>query len=205
MQEQLKSATFIKSALKVSDCPLLKRPQGDVLPEIAVVGRSNVGKSSLLNSLCGIDLAKVSATPGKTRLLNFFRVGDLCALVDLPGYGYAKVPISMREEWGEHIDRYLNTRDALKLILFLIDLRREPNDEDRSFLAWASQADRPVVLILTKADKVPPTHRHRETKRLLNELGDSSIPHVLYSVPGKLGRQELVSAIKAGLAHGSLK
>jgi len=147
------SAEFVKSSAG-GDWP------GGGLPEIAVVGRSNVGKSSLLNALLNRRaLAKVSGTPGKTQLINFFRVETddraigTFQIVDLPGYGYAKVARSTRETWAPMIDRYLRERGELKGIIFLID-SRGPQDSDVTTWDWLTQLEAPIIVVATKIDKL---------------------------------------------------
>lgn len=146
-------ARYLLSTL--TEYPILKDPRGNILPEIALVGRSNVGKSSLINHLLEQKkLAKTSATPGKTRLLNFFSVDEKFLLVDLPGYGYAKAPRDDIEKWSEAIDTYINNRPTLKLILLLIDSRRDISPDDQVLMDWASHKRIPLLLILTKTDKL---------------------------------------------------
>jgi len=140
------------------------------LPEVAVLGRSNVGKSSLLNRLVGRKkLAYTSSTPGKTRLLHFYRVErphrDL-VLVDLPGYGYAQVSRRERERWAPMIESYLEARRALRGCLLLQDLRRDPGDAELDLLAWLAERARPCVLVLTKADKLKPNARRARIAEL---------------------------------------
>src|ERR1700676_4011688 len=123
-----KNAKYIKSAVHPKDYPTQRDSRGHVMPEIAVAGRSNVGKSSLLNHLFQHKgLVKTSSVPGKTQLLNFFTLDGKLAFVDLPGYGYAQVPISVRKRWGPMVQEYLEKRQQLKVILFLFDIRRIPN------------------------------------------------------------------------------
>ncbi|HSX26320.1 MAG TPA: ribosome biogenesis GTP-binding protein YihA/YsxC [Chlamydiales bacterium] len=151
----LKNGRFLLSTL--NDFPNLKDPRGKPLPEIAFAGRSNVGKSSLINHLLNQKgLAKTSSTPGKTQLLNFFSVDDRLLLVDLPGYGFAKAPPDAIQKWSEAIDAYLNHRSTLKLILLLIDCRREMGEEDRLLIDWAAHKKIPLLVILTKTDKLSP-------------------------------------------------
>lgn len=146
-------ARFLLSTL--TEFPNLKDPKGKFLPEIALVGRSNVGKSSLINHLLGQKkLAKTSATPGKTQLLNFFLVDEHFLLVDLPGYGFAKAPPEEIAKWSEAIDTYINTRTTLKLILLLIDCRRKIGEEDEALIGWANAKKIPLLLIFTKTDKL---------------------------------------------------
>src|SRR5438067_9089455 len=118
-------AWFIKTAVHPKDYPVIRDESGNILPEVAVVGRSNVGKSTLLNHLFHTkNLVKTSATPGKTQALNFFVLNDKIAFADLPGYGYAEVPAAIKKQWGPIMKAYLEKRDTLKLILFLLDIRR---------------------------------------------------------------------------------
>jgi len=129
-------------------------PKGD-LPEVAVAGRSNVGKSTLINALLGRKaLAKTSATPGKTRLINFFDVGGRFHLVDLPGYGYARVPKGERAAWGPRIERYLTGRDALRLVVLLVDIRHPAQERDHQMVAWLEHHKLPVLVVATKRDKL---------------------------------------------------
>lgn len=157
-------ARFLLSTL--TEFPLLKDPRGKILPEIAIAGRSNVGKSSLINHWLGQKkLAKTSATPGKTQLLNFFIVDEAFLLVDLPGYGFAKAPPQEVEKWSRAIDAYINERPTLRLILLLIDSRRDFSQEDRDLLSWAEAKQIPVLLIFTKTDKLSLSEKHALMKK----------------------------------------
>jgi GTP-binding protein len=165
------SAHFVTSAAKPSDFP----PPG--LPEIAVVGRSNVGKSSLINTLVGqTGLARTSRTPGRTRLANWFEVDGTFYLVDLPGYGYAAVDKSMREGWRPLIETYLEKRDVLRGVLLLIDVRRGAEDEELDFVPWLAGKKIPVVVALTKADKLPKNKRMLEIGKVKRALGITRDP-----------------------------
>lgn len=158
---------FIKSAVRPADYP----DEGGK-PEIAVAGRSNVGKSSLINGLVNRRrLAKVSGTPGRTQLLNFFRVNDAFVLCDLPGYGYARVPESVRRSWGPMVETYLSTRDTLRAILLLVDARREPGDWEAQLVGAASAHGRAVIPVVTKIDKLPPSKRELAIARVARRLG----------------------------------
>lgn len=153
-----RKATFVKSASTPDGFP---RPGP---PEIAFAGRSNVGKSSLINTLTGVKgLAKTSSTPGRTRLLNFFAVtppsGPGVTFVDLPGFGYAKVPHEMRKGFGTLIDAYIETRDTLKLVIVIIDARRGPEDEELDMIPWLEEHGRRPLVVLTKADKLSKSQR----------------------------------------------
>jgi len=159
------SAKFVTSAAKPADFPPPR------LPELAVVGRSNVGKSSLINALVGQDgLARTSRTPGRTRLLNWFEVDGRFHLVDLPGYGYAAVDRNMRAGWQPLIEEYLSKRDALAGVLLLIDVRRGPEDEELDFVPWLEQKKIPIVVALTKADKLPKNKRMLEVGKAKKTL-----------------------------------
>src|SRR6185503_13845142 len=150
-------ARFVISASKPSEFP----PPS--LPEIAVVGRSNVGKSSLINALTGQDgLARTSRTPGRTRLVNWFEVNGKFQLVDLPGYGYAEVSREMRESWRPLIENYLSERKTLAGVLLLIDVRRGVQDEELDFVPWLEAKQTPIVVALTKSDKLAKNKRMLE-------------------------------------------
>ncbi|WP_047446845.1 ribosome biogenesis GTP-binding protein YihA/YsxC [Alistipes sp. ZOR0009] len=146
---QVKSAVFVKSAQKASQCP----PQ--TLPEFAFIGRSNVGKSSLINYLTRQKgLAKVSGTPGKTRLINYFLVNDSWHLVDLPGYGYAKVSKTDRQGFSAIITQYLEARDKLTCLFVLVDSRLAPQKMDVEFMTLLGQHGIPFAIVFTKTDKI---------------------------------------------------
>lgn len=148
---KFKSVRFALSAKDPSGCPQSE------LPEVALIGRSNVGKSTLINLLTGkAGLAKVSATPGKTQLINFFVIDEKWSLVDLPGYGFAKVAESRRMDFNESVADYLSTRENLGLVLVLIDSRLPPQRIDLDFLQWLAGCGVPFSLVFTKADKQSP-------------------------------------------------
>ncbi len=148
---QIKSAVFHKSSTKVEQCP------PDQRPEIAFIGRSNVGKSSLINMLTGVkNLAKTSSTPGKTQLINHFLVDDAWYLVDLPGYGYAKVPLSEKAKWEKMTWDYILQRPNLLYVFVLIDIRVSPQKNDLDFIRKLGKNGIPLKIIFTKEDKVKP-------------------------------------------------
>ena len=166
----------------------------DRRPQIAIAGRSNVGKSSLLNRLLGSKkLAKVSSTPGKTRSLNFFLVNDKFHLVDLPGYGYAKVPISVKTQWGKLVKDYLTIVEHLVGLILLLDCRRETTVEDNELVAWLAQRELPVLIALTKADKLSRTRLNDKVGKIEKELGTAVIA---CSAVSGLGKKELVDAVR---------
>ncbi|MEI6206929.1 MAG: ribosome biogenesis GTP-binding protein YihA/YsxC [Desulfuromonadales bacterium] len=142
-------ADFVKSAAKTKDYP----PPG--LPEVAFVGRSNVGKSSLINVLAGRkNLVRTSSTPGRTQLINFFAINGILTLVDLPGYGYAKAPPELRKQWGPMIEVYLASRESLKAVVLILDIRRVPSDGDLQMLRWLDMYNISPIIVLTKCDKL---------------------------------------------------
>jgi len=162
--------------LKFSECVFLASAyEVDQLPaqqkvEVAIVGRSNVGKSSLINALFnGKKLAKVSSTPGKTASINFFCVDDQFCLVDLPGYGYSKVSRPIQKKWASLIDTYLNQK-RVRLILLLLDCRHPPTTQDQAFAHWAMHHQIPVLFVFTKADKLTDAERHRSIQHTLEIL-----------------------------------
>lgn len=188
---------FVKSATSIKDYPLMKNDKGDLLPEIAIAGRSNVGKSSLLNDLFRVkNLVRTSSTPGKTQLLNFFRLNRRICFVDLPGYGFAKVPLSVRKSWGPMIQEYLTKRNELQLLLFLFDIRRIPNAEDLQLMEWIAKAEKGVILILTKIDKVSSQELKNNTAAILKSFGVPDLHYVHYSVPKKIGRDTLAQHLQ---------
>ena len=160
------SATFVTSAATPDGFP------PPTLPELAVVGRSNVGKSTLINALVGnAGLARTSRTPGRTRLLNWFEIDKKFHLVDLPGYGYAEVNKDLRDSWRPLIETYLGKRTVLAGVLLLIDVRRGVQEEELDFIPWLAERALPVVVALTKADKLPKHKRTLEVMKAKKELG----------------------------------
>ncbi|WP_027328140.1 ribosome biogenesis GTP-binding protein YihA/YsxC [Marinimicrobium agarilyticum] len=142
-------ATFEQSAPSIRECP----PESGA--EVAFAGRSNAGKSSAINALTqNSKLARTSKTPGRTQLINFFRVGEEQKLVDLPGYGYAKVARSMKEQWQANLSEYLQKRECLRGLILLMDIRHPMQEFDTMMINWAVEIDMPVHILLTKADKL---------------------------------------------------
>ncbi|MBD9483403.1 YihA family ribosome biogenesis GTP-binding protein [Pseudomonas sp. PDM14] len=141
-------ADFMISAAKVDQCP------PDEGFEVAFAGRSNAGKSSALNTLTHASLARTSKTPGRTQLLNFFRLDDERRLVDLPGYGYAKVPIPLKQHWQRHLEAYLGSRESLAGLILMMDIRHPLTEFDCMMLDWSLASHMPMHILLTKADKL---------------------------------------------------
>lgn len=189
-------AQFITSASKPSQFPSFCNGSGQPWPEIAAAGRSNVGKSTLINHLLRRKkLAKTSQTPGKTQLLNFFSIDDTALFTDLPGYGFAQVPEATRRNWGKMIEAYVEKRESLKLVLFLIDIRRTPNDDDHQLLQWLRYHGKAVILVLTKVDKIPVTRRKKHIDKILSNFDEEPLPYVAYSSTKNVGRDKLIELI----------
>ncbi len=158
-------STFMLSAAKVDQCP------DDEGFEVAFAGRSNAGKSSALNTLTHASLARTSKTPGRTQLLNFFKLDDERRLVDLPGYGYAKVPIPLKQHWQRHLEAYLGGRESLKGLILMMDIRHPMTDFDLLMLDWAVAAGMPMHILLTKADKLTYGQEHAAQGAVGNPQG----------------------------------
>jgi GTP-binding protein len=191
----IKSAEFVKSAVKPSQYP------EDSLPEIAFSGRSNVGKSSLINTLLNRKhLVKTSSTPGRTQLLNFFNINDELSFVDLPGYGWAKVPKAIKKEWGPMIERYLSTRSSLRGVVLIMDIRRAPSDAEADFIAWLEQFNIARILVLTKTDKLSKTKQIKQYQMIAKGLGMKTTDFILFSAKTRKGKDEVWNAIKKVMA-----
>jgi len=187
----IKSSEFITSAVKPAQYPIAD------LPEIAFAGRSNVGKSSLINGLINRKrLVKTSSTPGRTQLVNFFMINSAFIFVDLPGYGYAKVPISVRKTWGPMIETYLSTRETLKGVVLIMDLRRIPGLEELNFIDWLHQYNIPTILVLTKADKLSKTKQIKQIIAISKTLSIDKDALILFSAKTRLGKEKVWDKIK---------
>jgi GTP-binding protein len=181
-------ATFVGSFFALDQLPK------DRLPQVAVAGRSNVGKSSLLNQIVGQrKLAKVSSTPGRTRSLNYFKIDNRFYLVDLPGYGYAKVSKVLREQWGELIEDYLTKCEDLIGMVLLLDSRRDPTPEDMELVAWLTERQLPVLVAVTKADKLTRDGQNRKVRQTEEELGAVALA---FSTVTGIGRIELMESVR---------
>jgi len=194
----IKSTDFIKSAVKPTQYPPAE------LPEIAFAGRSNVGKSSLINVLVNRkNLVRTSSTPGRTQLINFFSVNDQFILVDLPGYGYAKVPLAVKKEWGPMIEAYLSSRSTLAGVVLILDIRREPSLEDRQMLDWLRGYDIPPILVMTKCDKVSRNEKTRLAAMIARTLGVEKGELTFFSTLTREGKDEIWEKIEKLLfPHG---
>ena len=189
----IKTANFVMSNQKVGTCP------NSSLSEVAFIGRSNVGKSSLINMLCdNKKLAKTSGTPGKTQLINHFLINENWHLVDLPGYGYAKLSKKLRATFGTMISDYLTKRTQLINTFVLIDARLEPQTIDLDFIRFMGENGLPFSLVFTKADKLKPMELQRNVLNYEKELSkewETLPPRFMTSSEKKLGREELLSYI----------
>ena len=184
------SAEFVTSAVKYEQYPELKHP------EIAFAGRSNVGKSSLINVLVNRKrLVKTSSTPGRTQLVNFFDVNDNLTFVDLPGYGYAKAPKRVVRDWGPMVERYLAERRSLKGALLLIDIRRSPREDEFNLIEWFRAHGIAFKVVLTKADKFSNNKRGSNVARIAKELGVKKSDLIPFSALSRMGRDEVWKAI----------
>jgi len=188
----IKSAEFVKSAPEVAQCPR------SGLPEIAFVGRSNVGKSSLINGLLNRRrLARTSSTPGRTQLLNFFVINQLFLFADLPGYGYARVPAAIRRSWGPMVQNYLTRRDNLRGVVLILDIRRTPGQEEQRLMDWFRQIKKPCISVLTKADKVSRNRRQGRHRQVAADLGIDPRQLLLFSAKSGQGKDALWKNINA--------
>ena len=187
---KIQSAEFVSSAFERAHWI------NDTLPEIAFLGRSNVGKSSLINSLLlRKGLARTSNTPGRTQSINFFRINDAFVLVDLPGYGYARVAKERRAEWRPLIEGYLRTSPNLRGLVLLLDSRREPSDDDRAMLDFLAERETPVLVAITKMDKHGSDAGRARVEAIARALELDPDQVVPVSARTGLGREELASAL----------
>lgn len=189
---KITSADFVKSAFD------RKHWLDDERPEIAFLGRSNVGKSSLINSLLQRKgLARTSNTPGRTQSINFFLINDAFFFADLPGYGYAKVSKSMRADWGKMAEEYLGERETIALCVQLIDARHEPTKLDIQLNEWLVHFEKPHVVAATKADKISNNELKRSLSVIKRTLGGAAV--VPYSSQTGLGNEDLWAEINAAI------
>lgn len=191
----VKTTEFIKSATKPAHYP-----EGD-MPEIAFAGRSNVGKSSLINVLVNRKaLVRTSSTPGRTQLINFFAVNGAFTLVDLPGYGFAKVPLDVKRQWGPMMQTYLSSRPNLRGVVLIIDVRRTPKDEDIQMLEWLRAFSVTPILVVTKCDKVSKNELQKQLAVIAKELGVQKDNLTTFSALSRSGVERVWEKIEAALA-----
>lgn len=191
-------AKFITSATKIEECP----PEN--FPEVCFAGRSNVGKSSLINAIVNRkNIARTSNVPGKTQQMNYYQIGEDCFFVDLPGYGFAKVPRKERERWGRNIRQYLSERKSLKLILSVIDARHEPSGLDQDFFYWLASNEMPFCVLMSKADKLSNNKFAQSKKAVKNILAEMNIdvPILGYSASSRKGIPEIQELITDFIKH----
>jgi GTP-binding protein len=187
---KIKSAEFVTSATKPSQYP------PTAMPEIAFAGRSNVGKSSLINTLVNRKhLVKTSSTPGRTQLINFFDINRRMGFVDLPGYGYAKVPVAVRKKWGPMIETYLSGRETLRGVVVIMDIRRIPRQEELNLLGWLNHYAIAGILVLTKTDKLSKNKQAKQHHLIARALERPKNDFILFSAKTRRGRDTIWNAI----------
>ena len=191
---KITSADFLKSAFNEGDWP------PDAKPEVAFMGRSNVGKSSLINSILGVrGLARTSSTPGRTQSLNFFTINNQFRFVDLPGFGYARVPKALRSSWGEMVTSYLAKRQQLVLSIHIVDSRHEPTQLDLQLHEWLIHSDKPRLIVATKSDKLSNNELKQSLERVKRVFTTDSVG--AFSAKTGRGRQEVWQMIEAVVAQ----
>jgi GTP-binding protein len=191
---RISSARFVKSAKQANDFPK------DRKPEIAFCGRSNSGKSSLLNALTNSQgLARTSSSPGRTQLINFFLVDGQTYYVDLPGYGYAKVPKGIRDTWGEMVEGYLRNREPLKLTIMLVDSRIPPTDSDLTMKKWLDHFGIPNLVVLTKSDKISRNELTKAQRICAETLQTKEI--IAFSAITDFGKEAVLKKIRDAIDH----
>jgi GTP-binding protein len=182
----IRSAKFICSAVKPEHYPSAD------LPEVAFAGRSNVGKSSLINKILNRKkLVRTSKTPGRTQLLNFFEINEVYRFVDLPGYGYAKVPAEVQKRWRPMVENYLTTRVNLRGMVWLLDIRREVSKEDLTLWDWLQAQQLKVIIVITKADKLSKNKRNKQAARIAKSLGRKTQELIQFSAISGEGKDEI--------------
>lgn len=191
---KIKKADFVKSAVYEKDYPEQLNKK-----EFAFVGRSNVGKSSLINSLTSrLKLARTSKTPGRTQLINYFLINDEFYIVDLPGYGFAKVPKEMKKQWGQTMERYIASKRD-KLVFVLLDVRRIPSEEDIEMLKWLEYNNMDYKIIFTKIDKLSNNEKFRQLKEIRTKLVFENEDVFFHSSLTHKGREEILAFIEQEL------
>lgn len=186
----IRSAKFVCSAVTPGQYP------PDDLPEVAFAGRSNVGKSSLINKILSRKkLVRTSKTPGRTQLLNFFEINELWRFVDFPGYGYAKVPVEVKKRWRPMVESYLTSRVNLRGMVWLLDIRREVSKEDLHLWDWLQAKQVPVIIVVTKADKLSKNKRNKQAASIAKSLGRKAQELIQFSATSGEGKDEIWQAL----------
>ena len=195
-QIQYSNATYLTSAKEIKGLP------DDSGAEVAFIGRSNSGKSSALNTITGIKgLARTSSTPGRTQMINFFDLGQSCRLVDLPGYGYAKVPKPIKDKWTRFTNEYLETRESLRGLVLVMDIRHPLKEQDWQIINWTAECDLPCHILLTKADKLKPNKARQSQQHVLAELEEyQNITVEVFSSQNRIGLDEAQATMDEWLA-----
>ncbi len=184
------SVEFVKSVLRIEDLPTTN------MPEIVFSGKSNVGKSSLINSLLNNKkIARVSVTPGRTQAINYFLINNSFYFVDLPGYGYAKAPGSLKNKWRKLLDTFLTKNPNIKLIIQLLDFRHNPTADDLMMLDWLKETSKPYIIAFTKCDKIGKTSHLPQQKKLVEYIDIPRDKTLLYSSTKNIGIRELWNII----------
>ena len=188
----------IKSVNLEIVCGVTSKLPDTVLPEIAFAGKSNVGKSSLINALINRKAyARTSSQPGKTQTINFYNVNESLYYVDLPGYGYAKVPIKEREKWGKMINQYLQSSKQLKAVFLLMDIRHEPSENDKLMYEWILHSGFEPIIVATKLDKIKRSQIQKQVKLMKETLkAEKGIKVIPFSAETKQGREEIWELIE---------
>lgn len=193
---KIKSAEFIKSIYDLRNLP------ASVLSEFVFVGRSNVGKSSLINTICNKKtLAKVGSAPGKTRQLNYFLINEEYYLVDLPGYGYAKVPEQIRAGWRKLVEDYISERENVNMVFVLIDSRHEPTYLDELMVSWLEYYEIPYAIVLTKSDKISKNKMEKQIYRASKIVNNEDLckDYIPFSIVSGEGKNDIISLISGAL------
>jgi GTP-binding protein len=193
---KIKSAEFIKSIYDLRNLP------ASVLSEFVFVGRSNVGKSSLINTICSKKtLAKVGSAPGKTRQLNYFLINEEYYLVDLPGYGYAKVPEQIRAGWRKLVEDYISERENVNMVFVLIDSRHEPTYLDELMVSWLEYYEIPYAIVLTKSDKISKNKMEKQIYRASKIVHNEDLckDYIPFSIVSGEGKNDIISLIWGAL------
>lgn len=193
---KIKTATFITSAFHSNDYP------ADTMPEIAFAGKSNVGKSSLINAVVNRrNLARTSSTPGRTQAINFFSINGEISFVDLPGYGFARVPVEIRRRWKPMVEQYITSRKSLALVVVIVDGRREPTEDDANLLQWLKHHTIPSLVVITKIDKLAHSLRSRQKALIKTNLSLEDGQIILFSAVTGEGKDKIWKRIRTAVAE----